>query len=274
MEDLQELSLETALARTEADADAVLKAAAGLTAALKRFRAAAHSGNLRELRPAMAAAEQALSAVRQQFANARDAWDFDEEAYFAGGAFTRELLATAQRLNLRVFERDDRLYSYPALIRVLAGDRAVLIDKARERRLRPSVLVNHLREIQRRPPRFKPEAFLESLYAAYIAVQRQRPKQQQGQGSVEELAKIYDLLTLLPGQAKEYSKQEFARDIYLLDRSGVTTTRRGDVVSFPASTGTKSPSRTIRAIAEDGQEKVYYGISFAPPDSPPDSLSD
>lgn len=262
MQDVQQPSLEAALAKTESDTDAVLKAAAAFTASLKKFRAAAHSGNLRDLRPAIAAAEQAMAGLRQQFANAKEGWDFDEENYFSDGAFTRELLDTAKRSNLRIFERDDRLYSYPALVRVLSNDRAVLIDKLRERRLRPSVLVNHLKEVQRRPPRFKPEAFLESLYAAYMAVLRQRPEKLRSMGSVEELLKLYELLTLLPGQTKEYSKQEFARDIYLLDRSGVTTTRQGYVVSFPASTGTKSPARVVRAIAEDGQEKLYYGIAF------------
>jgi hypothetical protein len=67
----------------------------------------------------------------------------------------------------------------------------------------------------------------------------------------------------MPGQAREYSKQEFARDIYLLDRSGVTRTRRGYVVSFPASTGARSATSTLRIVTEGGQEKVYYGIAFA-----------
>lgn len=262
IEDERRPSLEDALAKTESDADALLRAASTLTGALKRFRASAQTGNLRELQPAIAAAEGALASVRQQVENAKNGWDFDEEGYFADGSFVRELLATAEVMRLRIFERDDRLYCYPVLVRLLANERAVQIDRTRERRLRPTVLVNHLKDLQRRPPRFRPEAFLEALYSAYQNLVRQRGKQLTNVGTVEELLKIYDLLTLLPGQAREYSRQEFARDIYLLDRSGVTTTRQGYVVSFPASTGTRSSSRTIRAIAEDGQEKVYYGISF------------
>src|SRR5438045_1183314 len=93
--------LERALARTEADCEAALRAAGAVTAALRRFRAAAKTGNLRELGPAIATAEQALVGLRQQVANASDGWDFDEESYFAEGAFTRELLATAERMGLR-----------------------------------------------------------------------------------------------------------------------------------------------------------------------------
>jgi hypothetical protein len=262
MQDGGRARLEDALAKTESDADALLKAASTLTGAVKKFRVAAQVGNLRELRPAIAAAESALAGVTRQLANARDGWDFDEEDYLANGSFVEELLAAARSMGVRIFERDDRLYSYPVLVRVLASERALQIDKSRERRLRPTVLVNHLKDLQRRPPRFRPEAFLEALYSAYVTLVRQRGKQLTNLTPVEELLRIYDLLTLLPGQSREYSRQEFARDIYLLDRSGVTTTRQGHIVSLPASTGTRSPSRTLRAIAEDGQEKMYYGISF------------
>lgn len=257
-------SLEDALARTEADADTVLKSASAVTRSLKRFRAAAHVGNLRDLGPAMDAAEQALTQLQEQLRRAREGWDFDEDAYFANGEFPRELLETAQQMNVRIFEQDERLYCYPSLVRVLPNERAVLIDKARERRVRPSVLVAHLRDLQRRPARFKPEAFLESLFSAYASIVARYGKDAWGQERVERLAEVYDLLTLLPGQARDYSKQEFARDVYLLDRSGVTTTRKGYLVSFPASTGTRSAAGTIRVITESGQEKAYFGISFAP----------
>ena len=79
------------------------------------------------------------------------AWDFDEETYLSDGSFTRELLDTANGMNVRMFEQDERLYCYPALVRILPGERAVLIDRDRERRLRPKVLVAHLQAIQRRP---------------------------------------------------------------------------------------------------------------------------
>jgi hypothetical protein len=261
MQDGQTPSLERSLAKTEEDALGVLRAASAVTAALKRFRGAAHVGNLRDLRAAIAATDQALATLRQQYANARDGWDFDEEVYFEDGSFAAELVETAKRLNLGLFELDERLYSYPVLVRLLPNDRAVIIDKTRERRVRPTVLVSHLLELQRRPPRFRPEAFLEALHDAYstiVARGRGRP----AEGMVVKLVDVYALFTLLPGQSKEYSRQEFARDIYLLDQSGVTTTRRGSVVSLPASTGTRSAGSTIKVITQDGQEKAYFGLAF------------
>jgi hypothetical protein len=266
MEEHTEPTLEQALARTENDADATLKAAAAVTSSLKRVRTAAHAGNLRDLRPALDAAQEALTGLRQQLANTKEQWSFDEASYFASGDYQRELLAAAREAGVRVFEQDDRLYAYPALLRVVPADASVLIDKTRERRVRPSVLVAHLKDLQRRPPRFRPEAFLESLYAAYRAVADaaagRRSKDMLGDNPVVRLVDVYDILTLLPGQSREYSRQEFARDIYLLDQSGVTTTRRGETVSFPASTGTRASGATLRVISQDGHEKLYFGVQF------------
>lgn len=259
------LSLERALAKTESDAEAVLKAAAAVSTAAKRLRAAAQVGNLRALGPCITAAEQAIAALRQQFANTKEGWDFDEDSYLGSGAFPSELLETAERMNVRIFELDDRLYCYPALIRVLPKDRAVLIDKIREPRLRPTVLISRLKELQRRPPRFKSKAFLESLFEAYSALVAKRGKSLFGDGPVERLLDVYNLFTLLPDQSKEYSRQEFARDVYLLDRSGESRTNKGHVVSFPASSGTRAASSTIRIITEPGEEKMYYGIAFSAP---------
>jgi hypothetical protein len=255
--------LEAALQRTETDADASLKATAAVTTSLKRFRSVVHDGNLRELQAALSAVEQAVDVLQQQVAATAQHWDFDETSYFARGDYTRELLQTATAMRVAMFEQDERLYSYPSLVQVLAAERMVLIDRARERRLRPSIVVEHLRALQERPPRFRPETFLEALFNAYRVLARQHGADGLQRGVVERLAQVYDLLTLLPGQSREYSRQEFARDLYLLDRSGVIRTRNGYVVSFPGSTGMKSATGVITAITESGQERRYWGIAFA-----------
>jgi hypothetical protein len=255
-------ALDGALQQTEADAEASLKRAAAATRTLKRLRSVLHDGNLREVRSALAVAEQSVNALQQQVARTVEGWDFDEASYFGSGAYTRELLATAARMQLTIFEQDDRLYCYPSLLRVLPAERMILIDRARERRLRPSLVVEHLRNLQDRPPRFRPEVFLEALFKAYRALVQRHGSGRPDSAPVERLARVYELLTLLPGQAREYSMHEFARDIYLLDRSGITETKEGFVVSFPASTATRSTSGVITAITERGQERRYWGIAF------------
>ena len=164
---------------------------------------------------------------------------------------------------MKIFEQDERLYCYPFLIRIIPNELAVQIDKTKEKRLRPSALVSHLKALQNKPVRFKPETFLESLYLAYETLIRSRGKDQVGKGIIIPLLDIYRLLTLLPGQAKEYSRQEFARDVYLLDQSGINKTRKDFVIRLPASTGTRSTKGTIRVITREGQDKLYYGISFS-----------
>jgi hypothetical protein len=263
MEEVTSPNLEKALARTESDALSSLKAGQAVLSALKRYVNAVKLGNLRDMPAALADLEKAEMVLRQQIATTRSGWDFDTDSYLGSGAFIREILDTAEQKGVRIFERDDRLYSYPVLIRVLPSERSVRIDKATDKRLRPSVLVNNLRELQKRPPRFRPETFLEALHAAYTKAVLLKGKGLPLGGTVISLLEIYELFTLLPGEAKDYSRQEFARDIYLLDRSGVTTTRKGARVSFPASTGTKTLSRTLSIINERGEEKLYFGISFS-----------
>lgn len=255
-------SLEKALAKTEDDADAALKVATAAVSSLKKFRTAAQSGNLREIRKTIETAEQAITALRQQFTNAKEGWDFDEEAYLSNKAFTAEILEAAGQIGLKIFEQDDRLYCYPFLIRILPGERSILIDKVRERRLRPSVLVKHLMELQNKPVRFRSEAFLESLWSVYSTAVKTRGRDRLGAGAVIPLVEIYGLLTPLPGQSREYSRQEFGRDLYLLDQSGVTTTRNGKLVSLHAARGNESVSRVIPIATRDGRMKRYYGISF------------
>lgn len=262
MENNDSTGLEKALAKTETDVDATLKAANSVVSSLKRFRAVIKTGSLRELRKTIESAEQAIAALKQQFSNTKDGWNFDTENYIASKAFPDEILEMSKSLGVKIFEQDERLYCYPFLIRIIPNEFAVQIDKTKDKRLRPSTLVSHLKALQNKPVRFRPEMFLESLFSAYETLMRSRGKDQVGKGIVIPLLEIYRLLTLLPGQAKEYSRQEFARDVYLLDQRGVTKTKKDFVIRLPASTGTRSTTGTIRVITREGQDKTYYGISF------------
>ncbi len=256
-------SLEVALAQTEAAAGRALNASADLVKALRRLRASAQVGNLRDLRATLATVLEAGERADDEAEAAAASWQLDEDAYFSSGRFSEELLAAAEDAGLQLFERDERFYCYPVLVRVAPAERSVFVDRARERRIRPSVLVEHLREVQRRPARFRPEAFLASLFGAYSYLVGKHGAHQLDSGLPVPLVDVYEIMTLLPGARSDYSRQEFARDIYLLDRGGVTTTRRGYVVSFPASTGARA-SAAMRVVTESGQEKVYYGLAFSP----------
>lgn len=251
-------SLENALDDIERAADGAVRVAAALHTEAKRVKAAAASGQLRALRQSL---DSAARLADQAATTARDLqarWTFDEQAHFTSGAYTAEVLAVASEQGLSAFESDERILSYPAIVSLSTTDTAVLIDKRKDRKVRPSVLVRTLKALQARPPKFRAEAFLEALAAAYdlvVALRGVNP------GATVKLADLYTVLTVLPGSARDYSRQELARDLYLLDQSGITRTKDGRELELPASALTRG-SGVLRTVTRSGQEKVYAGINF------------
>ncbi|MEX2658382.1 MAG: hypothetical protein WD232_01700 [Acidimicrobiales bacterium] len=249
--------LEQALEDIERDAEVAVRGLAAALKEAKKAKAAAASGQLRELRSAL---EGAVALTDEAGASARAlraGWAFDEQEHFASGGYAKEVLALAAAEGVQAFEADDRILSYPAIVQVSTSDTTVLIDRRKERRVRPSVLVRMLQTLQSKPPRFKAEAFLEALAAAYdlVVAKAGRP------GATVKLVEVYKVLTLMPGAGREYTKQELARDLYLLDQSGVTGTKDGRTLQLPASALTRG-SGVLTTVTRSGQEKVYVGISF------------
>ena len=117
------------------------------------------------------AAEQLAGAFRDSVRAARAGWSFDDRDYLESGAFAHEV--TERSVARRVWlcrNRTASIVSYPSLVRVLPNDAAIEIDRKRHRGIRPSVLVETLRAAQERPPRFRPEVFIEALARAYELV--------------------------------------------------------------------------------------------------------
>jgi len=250
-----ENGLEAALAATQRDAEAVLKASAALGRELKKARSSAVTGQVRDLRKALEAAVTLSAELAEATRQARSGFAVDEVDYLSSGAYAKELLAVAAEQGVAMFEEDERLLCYPSLLKLLPGDGALEIDRRREKRLRPSVVVGALAAAQQRPPRFKAETFLESLAGAYALLATD------GTG-VQRLVDVWDVLTLLPGQAKDYTKPEFARDLYLLDQSGVTSTKAGRTLRWHGSSGTRGGG-VLTTVAKTGQQQRYWGVSFS-----------
>jgi hypothetical protein len=258
----QTVSLEQALADIEAQAGDLVKTTKQVMASFKKIKDAAKVGDLVKLRKLLEEGKSATLSLGCDFVKTQERLNFDEASYLAGKDFRQELLTTAQQMGVNLYEHDGYLFSYPVLLKILHKERAVSIDRIRENRLRPSVLVKRLKEVQNNPLRFKPQTFLEMLYTAYSIVVAGRGKHLIGKGTVIPLLELYQLLTLLPWQASEYTRQEFGRDVYLLDKIGTITTKNDHRANFHASTGVRDVSRTLTVIAQGGREKTYYGISF------------
>ncbi len=249
--------LEAALAAVEADADGAIKALAAAMRAARRVKSAAALGQIRELEQSLANALGLAQEASGAVAVMEKDWRFDVRGWFDSGEYTSELLAAAAAAGVKAYLSDDRILCYPVIVQVLA-DASLSVDRQRDRRVRPSVAVRHLAALQQRPPKFKPEAFIESLVAAYdyvVAVKHLRP------GAPAKLVDVHRVLTLLPGTARDYTRQEFARDMYLLDQSGVVAVKDGRRMSLPASALTRG-SGVLTTVTRGGQSKIYAGISF------------
>lgn len=251
-------SFERALARTEADVVSALRAAGALTRELKKAQKGAAAGTIRDLEKALEAADDLGGTLREAVRAARGGWRFDVRQHFESGGYTRELLALARDSGLPLQEQDERIVSFPSLARLVSADSAIEVNKKRERSIRPSAVIERFRAARDRPVRFKPEPFLESLLQAYRLV---LAEERSGDRSVVKLVDVYRVLTVLPGSGSLYPKPEFARDIYLLEESGVRHTRQLEV-RLPAATGTKG-TQTLTTVTRDGRVRTYYGIAFA-----------
>ncbi|MGI8759705.1 MAG: hypothetical protein ACR2LF_00055 [Jatrophihabitantaceae bacterium] len=249
---------ETALARAEDDATKAAATANLVLREVKRARQAAVSGQVRELRRAFDAAAELARDLQAAIEAARNDYDIDEAELLSSGAYAKELLAVAGDSGVAMFEEDDRLLCYPSIVRVLAGELAVEIDRKRVRALRPSAVVAQLERAQQRGAKFKPEPLLASLLKAYDLLVAQQHKVP---GAVVRLVDVYAVLTMLPGQAREYSKPEFARDLYLLDQNGAVMVA-GRRLHWAASTGTRQAG-VLSTVAKSGQQQRYWGIAFA-----------
>ena len=205
------------------------------------------------------AASELADATKAMLASsdlARGAWPFDDDrlSEYLRSRYQDELVRAASRAGVTITELDDRLAAFPLILQIQPTQHAVKVDAQRTRTLRPSALAKRIAD-QRKHPGTKPQQFLEVLHATY--------RRAGATGSAgATLSDLYEILTLHPDTRRTYSRAEFARDVFLLDASGVRATKSGAKVSFPAATGTKGGAKVFQVVTEDGMPKNYYGIRF------------
>jgi hypothetical protein len=248
--------------------DLALKANQDLLKQLRRLRKASLDGNITAVKREQGRLVEALDRVAEAVNDAGVAWAFgdEEEVQYLRDVdgYAAELRRVASEKGLLIRERDGQLICHPFIVRIIPGERAVRIDKKKVSAIRPSHLTDVLVKAQKSPPRYRPQAFLESMYKVYLSLTKESSARLIGGtgAPVILLADVYRQFTSLPGSSRDYTGTDFARDLYELDRSGVTTTRSGAIVSFPASTGARSSRNLYTFVGPDGYEVKYYGIRF------------
>lgn len=251
---------EQAFADAERSAVTAGKAGALIVSAARQMQKAAQQGDIGKLRRAAERLGLVSDAARQDVANARNAWPFTEgeERDYLANDYVKELQDEASRAGLKIYERDSNLLAFPSVVKLMPSELAVRIDKKRIPTIRPGYLVRLLLANQKKKPRQSADKFIECLYETYkiiTAGDRAFP--------VVKLSQVYRMLTLLPGSKNDYTKSDFALDLFTLDRSGLGSTSSGAMISLPASTGTRGGGGDLFTfVAPDGEVKTYFGLRF------------
>ena len=259
-------TFEEGFGAVEAAAGYTAAEAAALAKAAKQLLKAAQDGNIGQLRRHGIRLTELLSSVTGHVERASASWPFDveDERAYLEQRFGAELRAEADRIGLTITPDDERLVCSPSIIQVNPAARAVTIDGRKRSAIRPSKLAADLHAIQQAGPRGNPQRFLEALYKAYRILAPSPPPDSLVQsGHLVPLQEVYDLLTTLPGSGRQYSKTDFARDLYVLDSSAVDTIRSGDArVSFHGSTIVRQGRRGFSFADRAGKRFTYYFIQF------------
>jgi hypothetical protein len=252
------MDFEAGFAEVERAAGVATKSASTLLTALKQLNKAATEGELGAIHKTAERISVIMASVFQEVENAASAWPFhlDSEERYMRDSYADELLQRARSEGIEVQRLDDGYLMYPSILRIVPSERAVAIDRKRIKTIRPSRLLRQLKLSQTAKPKMGPEQFLELLYRTYRLLTGKQ------QGKTIPLSAVYEALTLMPGSVAGYGQSEFARDLFLLDRSGVAKTKSGVKVSLPASTGTKGAKGTFSFVSPDGEAITYYGIHF------------
>ena len=250
--------LDQALSDAEKQAVAILGRVRGL-----RKRAAA--GDLAQAAPSFDAVPAQLEQFSGAVERARATLTYDAAAALADGSYLAELKVHAAAENLVLNDIDGRLTAFPLLLKLEPRSAGVRVGRKLLKTLRPSVLVKLLQKAQV-SSRFDAGRFLGQVFKGYerlapLARPDWKPDRP-GAGPVVALNDIYEVLTLLPVAASEYSRDAFATDLLRLDGAPDTVTAKGHRFTLPASTGSKGRDR-MTVYDESGAERVFVGVQFS-----------
>ncbi len=242
----------------------VQKAARKGAAAVMTVGKMVEGGDIRSISSKLDEAERELFSALEGMRRFKEIWEqHGFEEYFASEEYVEELSRHLDEANVDYHRMDDVIYVYPVLLRFDPANRSVRLDKKSEVRVRPQYLARVLRDIQNKPNRFPAGQFLRALFKVYKSLaSRNLKKSEQWAGKSILLRDIYEMLSAMPGA--NYTEQEFARDIYLLDASDLTLEVQGYMANLEASSGTRDDKKTLSIVTRDGRRRLYCTIRFDP----------
>ena len=261
-------TFESGFEGVESALDELDKRVRELQGRMRRFRAAAKTGDLRQMQDSQSKLGADRQTVNSAIGTVCDAWPFTDasELSYLRDQYAAELVRVAGEHGVDIFERDSRLVAFPALLRIDAAARKVRVNRKQLATLRPSALVGVLKALQAKGAGFNAQAFITVLCRAWRIHTRSDSSGTRQVG----LQDIHETLTLLPMARKEYDLTEFGRDLLLLDESGVriATVERTvyELNWLRASTSSKG-GRFVSTVDRGGQQIGYAAIEFRSKDA-------
>lgn len=262
-------TFDDALTQAEEVAIVAIRAAAAVTSRARKLKKSAGDGNVADLRkvaseiaPSQEKLQECLAALMKAV-DAAVGWPADEDGEQSfKERYSAELCAAAGARDLAMSERDGLLTTFPSIVSV-SDDQAVLIDRKRVPAIRPARVVDKLVANRKKADSYSPDRFLASLYSVYgyLAKGQTSVALPTGEGPVVPLISVYNLLTARPGAKREYTKVDFARDLFALEYRGISRTKNGAEVFLTGSTGTRQ-SGYFSFVGPDGQEGKWSGVKF------------
>lgn len=258
-------SIEATLDDMRAAARRVSKLAKELDATSRALEHAAAKGELNRLKAAMERAAALHRQTEDEVVRLTNSWPMDDSA--VDQVLDRNLMAEVADL---LKQQGIELHRYgsgwsvsPLLLRVDAKSRAIKIDRTRLATLRPSLIAAAVAAARQRPSS-RPDQFIETLYTAYRSAvgSISLTEQPTRLGSSIPLSEVYKSLTLLPESRREYPIESFTRDLYVLDRSGVATTKGGLRMFFSSSTSSKGGGGVLTVLDDTGAPQNYFAVAF------------
>lgn len=266
----QSRSFDDVLVAAEADATQTLAAASRLVSLARKLKKAASDGNLSVLDKLGGELDDHRIQVRAtahelgRSLRSVQLWPASEtnQAVSFKERYSSELRTVAAVSGINIGERDGHLASFPSVVSV-SDERSVAIDRKKLPGIRPSRVVGKLQENRRKIDRYSPAQFLEALHNVYVHLAKNEMSKslQTGEGPVVPLIEVYKILTVRPGSTRDYSKVDFARELFGLEYKGLTRTRKGAEVALTGSSGTRQ-SGTFSFVGPDGQVGTWSGVRF------------
>ena len=199
--------------------------------AVRRIKTAGDEGNLEALQQALARYGELLDRQQEILRNLQEKIpSFNLQSYMQE-EFHQGFMNALAAESLAV-EAEYPVYEIlPFKVRVLPEKEMVTINDRVYRSLRPSVLAGHLKKSIDRlnAASFDAQRFLQSLALAYDTETAKQIVKTKIEVSEQEvlLKDIYNILTPMPRQKRDYPAQLFTFDLHRILRSGLTSAPDG-----------------------------------------------